>query len=347
MQSEPQHARQLIAQLDHPVATQRKAAATALTQISPLIVEPLLSSLLPTASLPMRRRILMVLAQMDAPKAIPGLMQYALDRASDPTDDSRPLALRAILPSLRPRHALHCFDFFLQHRRDPDPLIRAAAFEGLAILADIRAQEILQDSSRNDPDPTARNAALKALTTLSASASSPPSASSPIIEPQRLRELLASRDSEQRALAIRELIRLSPSDALTAFQSALASNHALARESALIGLGSLRNPAVFPALLSVALSDHTPSSERALALRSLALTPPPLPPPLSDLDHIIHSAPDLFVLAAALEAFASLNPPANRLDPILEHLDHPEPFIRDAASAALKRITHNPPRTQP
>ncbi len=216
MQNEQQHARQLVAQLDHPVAAQRKVAASTLLQISPLIVEPLLSAMLPTASLPMRRRILLVLAQMDAPKAIPILMQYILDRTPDPTDDTRPLALRAILTSLRPRHALHCFDFFLQHRRDPDPLMRAAAFEGLAILSDSRAKDILQDSSRNDPDPTARNAALKALTSLSTSPASQTQSPqlSPIIDPQRLRELLASRDAEQRALSIRELIRLSPPDAL-------------------------------------------------------------------------------------------------------------------------------------
>jgi HEAT repeat protein len=344
MTSPDAHARHLVSVLlDHPLRDQRDAAAESLRRLPPAVAEPALTGALSGATLPMRRRVLTVLTSIDAPKGIPALMQYALDR--DPTDDTRALALRAILNSLRPRHAPHCFDFFIQLRRDPDPMVRALCLESLGRLADPRARPFLEEAARSDAAADVRNVALNAARALDAAP--PPDATAPaLFTPERLRELLASRQAEQRTLGITELIRRDPDDALRAFLDALTANHALARESALLGLAKVPSAQSFRTLLSIAQNDLSPANERTLALRALAVTPPPAGAPtqplLSTLERLIHGAPDLFTRAAALEAYASLNPPADRLSPLLDHLTHPEPWLRETAAQALLPLLSPP-----
>lgn len=329
-------AQELVRELDHPRPEERKAAADALLALGPDAEPALTTALRQTHDIKVRRRILIVLRDLKAPKAIPALLDYVLDLPADGADDTRSLALRAAVDAVQPRHARHVFDTFVQLRRDPEPLIRVIALEGLARLGDPRALRFLEEAARStDADEAVRDTAARLLVTFVESDPAERGAE-PVYSRVDLLQKLASRDAFQREAAVDELIarNLEPFDA---FLDALRSSHDLARQSGILGLGRLKDPRGFTVLWRLVDHENTSDNDRALALRALGELDLP-----GDLDATVHlrnlerflRSNDIFVVAGALKAIARV-PHPDALEVVSRRLESPQPWLRDAAAEAL------------
>ena len=322
-----------FANLDHPIKDERLAAADALVAMGSE-AEPLLSAKLgSTRELKVRRRILLVLGQIKSPKAIPALMDYVQARDASTPDDSRALAMRAIIAALQPKHRKHCFDFFLELRRDPDPTVRSAALEGLAKLGDARAISFLEERSKSDEDPAVRERARALALTFT-----PVEVETDTYDLNTLVTKLASTDAFQRQMAIDNILQQYRDNARQIFIDAITAPHALARKSGIQGLGQLADPANAPLLLRLAADHHAHADERALALRGLAHLDP-LPGDqrqnLATLAPLAKQRQDLFLAAAALRALGRVRV-RDATDLLGASLSDPEGWIRESAAQAIE-----------
>lgn len=341
MSERARRAYELVRELDHPRPEERKAAADGLVALGH-DAEPALTEALQAArDIKVRRRILLILREIAAPKAIPALLEYVLERDADAPDDTRALALRAIIDALKPRHARHVFDTFVQLRRDPETMVQVLALEGLARLGDPRALRFLEEAARNtDAEEQVSDTAARLLATFVES-SPAERGSEETYTRQDLVHKLASRDAFQRELAIDELIArdLEPFDA---FLEALRSSHDLARQSGIMGLGRLGDPRAFALLRRLVEHESSRDSDRALALRALSnFTPPPDIDRqlwLRNLERLLGSD-DIFVISAALRAIAQV-PHPDALAIVARRLEVEQPWLRDSAAEALASAVH-------
>ena len=326
----------LISELDHPLADTRRAAADALVALG----EPAALALceaFPKASDPkVRRRIFLVLEALRVPKTIPDLLHFVTTTEGVRGDDTRALALRAVVNALEPKHRRQVFDAFINLRRDVDPTVRIVALDGLVALRDPRAQRFLEEMATNEPDTMVKNAAMGALNRFRPLCLDEGRPGPDTYTPQDLSIKLASTDAFQRSLAIDLLLEHAQRfNAFAVFSEAAHAPHALARQSGLQGLGALGDVRAYPLLLQV-LERSSDAQELALALRSLARFQPPthldLPTLARQIGRLTGHASAL-VASAACAALASVPHPQARQR--LEELrTHPDPLLSESAREA-------------
>ncbi|OIP39945.1 MAG: hypothetical protein AUK47_09305 [Deltaproteobacteria bacterium CG2_30_63_29] len=330
----PRTAAELIKELDHPIPETRKQCGDELVAMGPA-VEPFLTEALERSqNIKVRRRLLLILGAIKAPKAIPALMEYVKNRAPDGIDDTRGLAMRAILAPLEPKHTKYCFDFFLELRRDPDASVRMTALEGLAKLGDPRALPFLEKASQIDEEQNVRDLARRLSVTF---VKADGAGVEELYTTTHLGQKLASRDAFQRNMAIDELLKRSE-DPFAVFLEATRSEHALARQSGLMGLGRVGSAKAYELLLGVADHSASPPDERVLALRALASTQVSrelnLDAVYKTLDRHARNRSEPLVAGAALAAMAALPHPDAR-EQVAKALEDGDPWLRESAAKGL------------
>lgn len=339
----------LVRTLDHPIPENRKRAAQEIIALGPGVEPVLIRALNRVPDIKVRRRVLIILTKMEIPKAIPGLMDYITAKDRGPGDDTRALAMRAILRSQKPKHRKHLFDFYVGLRRDDDLIVRQLALEGLAKLGDPRALPFLEEAAGSDPEPMVRDTANSFMNTfvsveLSADDAAP--------DDEKARELysrdelvtkLASREALQRQLGIRELLRRFPEDAFDLFVDALRSGHALARQSGIEGLGQVDDPRAFKILHNIVDNANTSRDDRALALRAMARAQMPEDineeALLRNLERHTRNDDDVFSISAALAVISRLQHP-DAIDLVQSRLAHDDTWIRETAAQAIAAGAH-------
>ncbi|MDX9720139.1 MAG: HEAT repeat domain-containing protein [Myxococcota bacterium] len=327
-------ARQLVEELDHPLQEQRKAAADALLAMGPEAEPALSAKLRQETPLPVRRRVLIILCELKAAKAIPALLEYISKQQTTAADDTRGLAMQAVAQAVQPKHRALILDALLELRRDQDPTVRAPALEAIARLGDAPTRKLIEASIQHDADAMVREAGQRALRILDKRLGEVEQSPH---ETQSLVYKLASSDAFQREMAVDELIKLELEEALPIFLEASSSMHPLARKSGLIGLGRLGDERAVKPLLDVLAAGSSSVDERVLAMRALEQLAP-LPSHQHERALALLSpytkSDDPFLNAAALAALGGVEHP--QVPALLAHrLRHPEPFVREAAALAL------------